>query len=148
MISIVNNKKDVQIFINDKDHGVTITPKTYEDDFPSILIELKNVDFIRHALKCNECKELYNDFNTNTTDWFLHFNGKKHRLDLSQVGKGREKNLVSYQRSEFFSGTKLKFLISTETPESLTAELRTSEEQEDYEYCAFLRDRIIDIEKD
>lgn len=142
MINIINYKKGVQISIDDQHHAVTITPKTYEEDYPSILIELRNIDFQRHALKCPDCKKLNEDFGTSTVDWFLIWNNKKYRLDLSKLGTTRDRNMVSWQVGYYFTGTKLKFLISTESVESLQLELDKSLEVENYEHCAFLRDRI------
>lgn len=148
MINIINKKKGVQISIDDQHHTVTITPKTYEEDYPSILIELKNIDFQRHALKCPDCKKLIEDFGTTTVDWHLIWNNEKYRLDLSILGTTIDKNLVSWQVGYYFTGTKLKFLISTESVESLQLELDESLEIENYERCAFLRDRINELKEE
>ena len=142
MINIVNNKKGVQISIDDQHHAVTIIPKTYEEDYPSILIELKNIDFERHASKCPDCKAFNDDFGTTTPYWFLIWDNKKYRLDLSRLGTSRDTNLVSWQFGHYFTGTKLKFLISTDSVDSLQEELIKSLELENFEHCAFLRDRI------
>ena len=145
MLNIINHKKSVQISIDDKHHAVTLIPKPYEEDYPSILIELKDIDFQRHAIKCPDCKKLIEDFGTTTIDWFLIWNDKKYRLDLSRLGNGRDKNLISWHIGNYFTGTKLKFLISTESVDSLQAELESSLEIENYEHCAFLRDRIEEL---
>lgn len=148
MIHITNYKKNVQISIDDEHHAVTVIPKMYEEDYPSIMIELKNIDFERHAFKCSDCKQLNEDFGTTTVDWFLIWNDKKYRLDLSRLGTGRDKNLVSWQVGYYFTGTKLKFLISTESVDSLQEELNRSLEIENYENCAFLRDRINELKEE
>lgn len=148
MIKIINNKKGVQISIDDHHHAVTVTPKDYEEDYPSISIDLKNIDFERHALKCPDCKQLTDDFGTTTIDWFLIHNDKKYRLELSRFGKSRDTNLVSWHIGQYFTGTKLRFLISTETVERLESELDKSLVDEKYEHCAFLRDRISELKKE
>jgi hypothetical protein len=148
MLNIINNKKGVQISIDDKHHAVTIIPKPYEEDYPSIMIELKDIDFQRHAIKCPDCKKLNEDFGTPNTGWFLIWNDKKYRLDLSRLGFGRDKNLISWQVGYYFTGTKLKFLISTESVNSLEAELDSSLEIENFEHCAFLRDRIKELKEE
>lgn len=142
MIRIINNKKSVEILIDDQHNAVIFTSKDYEDDYPSVSIDLKHIDFTRHALKCPDCKQFVDDFGTSSLDWFLIFNQKKYRLDLSSFGTSRKTNLASWQVSEYFTGTKLKFLISNVTIESLQYELISSLENEDYERCAFIRDRM------
>lgn len=146
MLRIFNKQKGYEITIDDTHHSVTITPKDYEDN-PSILIELKNIDFLRHALKCEDCGAFKNDFGTTSTQWHIEWNNKKYRLNLSRLGKKYDATLIQWSVGYYFTGTKLKFIISTETVASLEDELAYSESIENFEHCAFLRDRIKEIKE-
>ena len=142
MVKIYNIKKGAEILIDENHHAVTLIPKTYEDDYPSIQIELRNIDFQRHTLKCDDCKCFKDDFGSQSLDWYLLWNKQKYRLDLSRLGKGRDKNNISWEVGYYFTGTKMRFLISTESIEKLEQELELAIDEERYEHCAFLRDRI------
>lgn len=142
MVIIYNRKKNNEIKIDDTHHSVTIMPTDYDEEYPNILIELKNIDFERHAFKCDDCKALCDDFGTNTVDWFVEWKNKNYRLNLSNLGNKRDQMLVSWTVSHYFTGTRLKLMISTESVESLEKDLNENLELENYEHCVFLRDRI------
>ena len=148
MIKLINKKKEIQIFIDDEKSWIIITPKMYEEDYPSFQIDFNGFDYEHHAETCKDCKELFNDFETDTIDWFLHWNQQEYRLDLSRFGKSRDTNLVERVSGLYHTGTRLKFLISTETRENLQEELEKFLDEENYEYCAFLRDRIEEFDKE
>lgn len=145
MIKLVNNKKGVQILIDDSQSWIIMTPQPYVEDYPNFLLELQGFDFYNHSRNCDDCKELFNDLGTSTVHWFLFWNDKKYRLDLSELGKEREHTLFIRRASKYFSGTIIKFLVSKETPEKLQEELEKSLYMENYEHCAILRDKIIEL---
>ena len=143
---IFNKKKNKEIYISEKHPLVKIGPQLYNEEYPHILIELKNIDFQRHALTCKDCKTLCDDFGTNTTDWYITWQTKNYRLDLSNPGRGYHQTLVSCMFGGYFTGTRLKLMISTENIVKLKEELDHNLEFENYEHCAFLRDRIHQLE--
>lgn len=142
MLKIFNPTLKKEIIIDELHPAVIVTPKPYDDDNPSILIELKDIDFFRHASTCDDCNPFCNAFGTDTVDWFIKWQQNTYRLDLSTLGNSIDQNLLQHKIGEHFSGTRLKLLLSTETLEGLQQELQTSVLLEDFERCAFLRDRI------
>ena len=142
MIKIFNLILQKEISIDEQHPAVTIMPKPYDEDYPSILIELRDIDFVRHASSCEDCCPFYNAFGSSTVDWFIEWQGKTYRLDLSKLGTDIDQNLIQHKIGAYFSGTRLKLLLSTETVENLENELQSSISSENYEHCAFLRDRI------
>lgn len=142
MIEIVNYKKKVSIYVDDKHDSIIFTPKDYEEDFPSMLIEMKGFDFERHALKCPDCGTFLKDLYEDSVDWYIIWDNKKYRLQTGSLGKGRDQILIQRVSGGYFSGTRLKLLISTETPEKLQNDLSMAIATEDYERCVVIRDRI------
>jgi hypothetical protein len=148
MIRIFNNKLDKAILIDDKDEIVTYSPKQYEEGNPHVLIELKGINLFHHSRTCDDCKAFVDALGTKTHDWYIDINGKVERLNLWCVGKMHTDNKASFINSYFFHGTKLKLNIDTDTIESLGNTLERLLEEEKYEECCFIRDKLTDISKD
>ena len=142
MTRVYNNETGAEITFQVSDVGIRIMPYEYLDDYPHVLIELHDIDWPTHAGSCADCGALLKSFGTKTVDWFFEYNGRTFRLDLFRVGSNVNQNRLLRTHGEYFSGTKLKLLIATDSVESLETELAMNIENENYEHCSFLRDRI------
>ncbi|MFN4235104.1 MAG: hypothetical protein ACK4IK_09895 [Bacteroidia bacterium] len=145
MIKIFNKKHKYEILIDEGNENVIYTPKLYDEENPHILIELHNINFFKHAENCKDCDSFLKAFGTNSNDWYIDLNGRIERLDLRNFGNKYNNNNAKSIISNFFEGTKLKLKIDTDSVESLMQELIINEENEEYETCAFIRDKINNI---
>lgn len=142
MISIFNKKLGVQINIADVD-WVIITPREY-DEIPNVIIEMKNgFNFMRHAQSCDECAKFVSALGTKTLDWYISYNNKVKRLDLTTLNsKEFFNNQLSYINSYYNYGTTMKLIIhplSTDK-EDIETYLQELLEREDYETACLIRD--------
>lgn len=142
MISIFNKKNDVQINIDDV-FWVQFSPREY-DDIPNVIIELKNgFDFIRHSLSCEDCGKFVAAFGTKSLDWYISFNNKIMRLDLSTLNSNEfYNNQLTYTNSYYNFGTTIKLIIHPLSTNKLEIEnyLKQLIEKEDYETACLVRD--------
>lgn len=146
MIRIFNKKNGVEIIIDDTMPEVIFTPKDYEE-IPHVKIELKNIDFHRHTLKCTSCNTFLKAFGTDTLDWFIEYLGKTKRLDLSNFDNNYSSNHSIFRDSEFYYGSILKLNISQipNTAQALQALMERDIAKEDFEKCCIWRDLINEL---
>ncbi len=142
MAKIFNQRTGAEILFDTSSIGVVLMPMEEPEDRPHILIELFDIDLEDHSHKCPDCAELLKDLGTPTLDWQIELDDRVYRLDLQRLSKDPESAQKEFQVSDFFDGSKLKLLIDTDTVETLQADLKRNEESENYEHCAYLRDRI------
>ncbi len=147
MIKIFNKKLKTEIQIDDSLSFVTFSRNEY-DDIPSIKIELKGFDFLAHTYTCKDCKSFLDSMGTSTTDWFVEYSNFVKRLDLSKLGKKFEDNNLRFRISEFDNGSVLKLNLSSipDKKEELELLIQKEANDENYEYCAVLRDIKSEIE--
>ncbi|MFD0962501.1 hypothetical protein [Pseudofulvibacter geojedonensis] len=142
MISIFNKKLEVHINISDVD-WIKFTPREYED-IPNVIIEMKNgFDFIRHSQTCDECRKFVSALATNSLDWYISYNDKIKRLDLSTLNsKEYYNNHLTYTNSDYNYGTTIKLIIHPLSTDKVDIENYLQEllEREDYETACLIRD--------
>lgn len=142
MISIFNKKLDFQINIGKVD-WITFMPREFEE-VPNVVIEMKNgFNFMRHGETCKECGKFLSDFGSNTLDWFIKYDDKIKRLDLSTLGsKEYFSNHIVFTNSIYDYGTRLKLIIHPLTTEKEDIQKYLAEliEREDYETACLVRD--------
>jgi hypothetical protein len=143
MIIIFNEKRKFEIQIDDSIPQVIFTPRDYED-VPFVKIELKNLNFHQHALKCEDCKAFVDSFGTDTLDWFINYSGKIERLDLTNFGQDHVQSHSSFNIDSYFYGSILKLNLSTlpKEKESILELLEIEIARENYERCCILRDLL------
>ena len=107
-----------------------------------VLIELKGIHFLHHALTCEDCKAFVTDFGKNSFDWFIDINGLIKRLDLRFFGSEYTDNKATHIISYYFQGTKLKLNLDNSTIDEINNELLVLIEKEEFEQCCFLRDKL------
>ena len=144
MIRIYNNKLRSEISIDEQVDWIQFNPRDYEER-PYIIIEMKGFDFLRHAEKCQDCKEFIGAFGNHSLDWYISYNDKVYRLDVEQIGKGEyPHNEIKYTMSEYNPGTKLTLIfhpLPTDKSELKTL-LNKAVLDEKYEHACILRDLI------
>lgn len=142
MISIFNKKLDVQINIGDVD-WIQFTPREY-DDIPNVIIEMKNgFDYMRHAQTCDECGKFISALGTKSLDWYISYNNKIMRLDLTTLNsKEFFNNHLTYTNSYYKYGTTMKLIIHPLSTNKADIEnyLKELIEKEDYETACLIRD--------
>ncbi len=148
MIRIFNNKIKKEILIDDSLDIVIFSPRDYDQNNPHILIDLKNIYFSNHAQKCNDCNSLLKAFGTNTTNWFIEYNGNKKRLNLQHLDSKFETNKLTSTISEWFSGTKMKLVFDTDTVVELEKKLKQQIENEDYKGCSLTHNKIVALKEE
>jgi hypothetical protein len=145
MIRIFNNKLKKEILLDETNGVVRLHPRQYDDDNPHVQIEIKGVNLGHHAYSCSDCDAFVKALGSQSHDWYLDINGTIHRLNLFGLGNEPHENQFRTTISYYFTGTKLKLNIDTDTVESLTAELQNHIAAENYEQCCYFRDKIEDI---
>jgi hypothetical protein len=142
MISIFNKKLDTLIKIGNVD-WITFMPREYEDK-PNVIIEFGNgFHFARHAQKCEDCGLFLKAFGSKTLDWYITYNEKIHRLDLSTLGsKDYYDNEIKFTSSTYNYGTRMKLIIHPMTTDDgdIQSFLKRAIADEDYETACLIRD--------
>ncbi|MBA3683361.1 MAG: hypothetical protein H0W73_19680 [Bacteroidetes bacterium] len=136
MIKIFNKKTNNLILIDESFPQVHFKPMHYQDENPYVLIELQDLNFHQHADSCEDCKAFSNALGTDSTDWHIEFLGIIKRLDLSALGIKYLDNQLSFIGSYYFSGSRIKLNIDTDTVETLQIRLKQFEQDEKYEGCS------------
>jgi hypothetical protein len=142
MARIFNRRTGSEILFDSSSIGIVLMPIEEPEDRPHVLVELMGIDLEDHSHKCPECRELLKDLGTSTTDWHIELDEKVYRLHLEKVDPTSNPGIAKPPLREFFDGTRLKLRIDTDTVEGLESELKRHEEDENYEHCVYLRDRI------
>lgn len=142
MIRIFNPKLNTQIII-EKSDWVNFMPRDYED-IPNVIIEFKNgFNFLKHAKTCKGCKRFVQDFGKSTIEWYIQFNEKTLRLDLSNFKEGSYySNKASFTSSSYMYGSTLKLIVhklSTDK-EEIQAYLNELVKNERFEEACMVRD--------
>lgn len=142
MIRIFNYKLKREILLDESKGHISLHPRQYDDDNPHVLLEIRGVHLANHAQSCSDCGAFVSALGTRSHDWFIDINGKVERLNLYGLGNeptdNRLKSIISY----YFTGTKLKLNIDTDTIESLQDQLNEHISTEEFEQCCYFRDKI------
>ena len=141
-ITIFNPVRRLSIVIKDNAH-VIIHPHNYED-VPYFELKLLNgLNFLHHKRKCKDCSGFLKDFGTDTLDWYLKFQNKHHRLDLSTLG-GKGGNIIKMVNAEYEYGTVFKLHLSTVPVEKTELEelLNALVLDENFEKACEIRDLL------
>ncbi len=142
---IFNRRTGAEIQFDASSIGIVLLPIEEPDDRPHILVELMGIDLEDHSHDCPDCRELLKDIGTPTTDWHIELEDRVYRLHLQKIDPHSAQPDVQPVLSDLFDGTRLKLRIDTDTVEELEAELKRHEEDENYEHCVYLRDRIREL---
>jgi hypothetical protein len=144
MIKIFNSKLGAEILIDESVDWIQFNPRDYEE-IPYVIIEFKEFDFPRHAIKCSDCRAFMDSLGSETVDWYITYSNKKFRLNLKHFGQDTyPKNQITVTMSDYNPGTKLT-LVFHELPtdkEQLDLLLKQAELDEDYENACVIRDLI------
>jgi len=110
MIKIFNPKLEVEILI-EQSEWVSFMPRDYED-IPNVILEFQNgFNFIAHAKICNDCKQFVKAFGTKNIEWYIKYNNKIMRLDLSDFSNKYNSNKINFTNSYYMYGSRLKLNI-------------------------------------
>ncbi|TPD71092.1 hypothetical protein [Flavobacterium microcysteis] len=146
MIEIFNNKTNSKITIDDLDVDVQLLPRHYED-IPYVIIELNNIDWVRHSYACKDCKSFRESFGSGDVNWHISYLGKTYRLNMDSLGGDKyPSNQIVSKLSDYQSGTFLTLIFSDipiETDE-IQKLLNKEVDNENYEKACILRDIIKD----
>ena len=148
MIKIYNKKLAKEILIQDNGGHVIVSPLFYDSTNPHFKINLGCIDFFTHAEECEDCGAFLKAFGTDTFDWYLEYNGTPYRLNLKSLGKtDLNNNHLAFHAGYYFSGTEMKLNIDNDTVESLEGEMKLLLNQEEYEKCVYVRDKLIALKE-
>ena len=146
-LTIMNFVLGKEIVFNNSPQ-IFVHPHDYDDD-PYMEIKIvSNFNFLVHSRNCDDCGAFVKDFGSDSLNWFIFYNNKKYRLDMSAVG-GKSRNTISFKVSQDECGSTMKLSFSKipveiEELEKLRESLVRSE---DYEKACQIRD-LINLEKE
>ena len=144
MIKIFNPITQKSILIPDSGtDGVIFTPRDYEV-IPFVKIELIGFDFMRHALKCDDCSSFVKCFGSETLDWYIDYGKGNLRLDVSNIGKsGFNENQIKHSNGKYEYGTTIRLkLHQLQNEEEIKARLELDVQNEEFEKACILRDHL------
>lgn len=142
MISIVNADTLVRIDFQQESHDdfIKLKPMWWQDDDPYFEIELKDFGWVSHVPKCSDCSSFWNDLGTPVYNWFIHYAGHPYLIDMQRsVGQGFHQNQIISGSVGYFTGTRIKLHIDTDTSIELALLLKVNEILENYETCSILK---------
>lgn len=98
---------------------------------------------MHHAMTCDDCTQFVKAFGTKSLDWYIYYNEKTKRLDLSTLNSKKfYNNHIRYINSDYKHGTTMKLIIHPLSTDKADIENYLQEliKKEDYETACLIRD--------
>lgn len=133
-----------KIICVNENHAIEIADESIHRNDEYISFEFPNFNWLNHAMSCEGCKAFFDSFGKDFSPWLLFLDNEYYLLDTKNFGNhdSHFENLVYYETSSKFEGTRVKFRKIKKNIEDLQLRMQEEVEKEEYLNCAVLRDII------